>query len=85
MNADLCYLCNCRLDDENRTRDHVEPLYFEGKHTEWCCERCNKQKANLTLLQYLMCRTEHGNLGHQARKIIAQNKRDKKTKGKRRR
>lgn len=48
----FCFYCECHLDYENRTEDHIIPLSKGGlrKHKVnrvYCCDQCNSLKSNM--------------------------------------
>lgn len=48
---DECYYCLIKLDDKNRSRDHLIPRSQNGilakANKVWCCQVCNGLKENL--------------------------------------
>lgn len=55
----ICYICNRKISDkETATVDHVIPKsrneFATNKfNLRCCCERCNNDKADMTLLEYV--------------------------------
>jgi 5-methylcytosine-specific restriction endonuclease McrA len=55
----ICYICNRRISDkETATVDHVIPKSRDEFATnkfnlKCCCEHCNNDKADMTLLEYI--------------------------------
>lgn len=55
----ICYICNRRIPEkETATIDHVIPksrdkFASNRFNLKCCCERCNNDKANMTLLEYV--------------------------------
>lgn len=53
----LCVYCNCELNRENKTQDHVIPRAHGGSserdNLEPACVDCNSAKGDLKLLMYL--------------------------------
>lgn len=56
----VCYICNRKIpDDEHPTIDHVIPrskrvsYVYDIENRKCCCVRCNKDKKNRTLTEYL--------------------------------
>lgn len=55
----ICYICNTRIpDDEVATIDHVIPKSVDNRADTYsnmrcCCNRCNNDKGNMTLSQYV--------------------------------
>ena len=55
----ICYICNRKISqDERATVDHVIPKsrdrFASNKfNLRCCCERCNNDKADMTLLEYI--------------------------------
>lgn len=51
-----CYYCNCTLNKNTRTMDHLYPKTFGGisipLNMAPCCSKCNNEKSNLTEQQY---------------------------------
>jgi len=56
-NEKECFYCGIILTDNNKTRDHIEPVN-KGKHRRgiknygkivWACRSCNLAKGNLSL------------------------------------
>lgn len=57
----ICPYCCEPLNDETREIDHIEPLAKEGRHIAEnlaaVCARCNRAKASLRLIEFLIRRT----------------------------
>ena len=61
-NKDICFYCGQKLDNSNRSRDHIDPIRkgsnrhgpkcFRGNRV-WACLACNKAKDNLTLEEFI--------------------------------
>ena len=55
----ICYICNKRIpDDEVATIDHIIPKSRDRRADTYdnmrcCCSRCNNDKANMTLSEYV--------------------------------
>lgn len=55
----ICYICNTRIpDDATATIDHIIPKSRDRRADTYsnmrcCCERCNNDKANMTLTEYV--------------------------------
>ena len=55
----ICYICNARIpEDEVATIDHIIPRSRDKKadvydNMRCCCNRCNNDKANRTLSEYV--------------------------------
>ena len=55
----ICYICNARISDEERaTIDHVVPksrnrLADTYDNMRCCCVKCNNDKGNMTLSEYV--------------------------------
>ncbi len=55
----ICYICNARIpDDETATIDHIIPKSRDRRadtysNMKCCCERCNNDKGNMTLSEYV--------------------------------
>lgn len=57
----LCVYCNCELNRENKTQDHVIPRCRGGStigrdNLEPCCVECNSAKGDKSLLEFLATR-----------------------------
>jgi len=56
----LCVYCNCELNRENKTQDHVIPRAHQGTsdpdNLEPACFDCNSTKGDLKLLMFLATR-----------------------------
>ena len=57
----LCIYCNCALNRENKTQDHVIPRAHGGStlgrdNLEPACVDCNSTKGNKSLLMFLATR-----------------------------
>lgn len=57
---DKCCYCECKLTDDNRTKDHVWPRSKGGKGKSFrypnikpCCVKCNQEKSDLLPLEYI--------------------------------
>lgn len=61
----ICYICNDRIpDDETATIDHIIPKSrSKGADTyenmRCCCNRCNNDKGNMTLSEYVSYILKH--------------------------
>lgn len=55
----ICYICNTRIpEDEVATIDHIIPKSRDRRADTYenmrcCCNRCNNNKANMTLSEYV--------------------------------
>lgn len=55
----ICYICKTKIpEEEQATIDHIIPLardVFADRYDNMrcCCERCNKDKSNFTLSEYV--------------------------------
>ena len=55
----ICYICGEPVTRETASIDHVIPrakrskFCYEIKNRRCCCKRCNKDKANMTLTEYV--------------------------------
>lgn len=53
---ETCFYCGCKLNEENRTLDHMYPRDFGGisitNNLIPCCMECNQQKNNMTMEEY---------------------------------
>lgn len=74
----ICYICNKKIPkDEIATVDHVIPKsrneFASNKfNLKCCCERCNNDKADMTLLEYV----QHIRYNREAYKYISDKKLD---------
>ena len=52
----ICYYCGCKLNDQNRTLDHMYPRDFGGisitDNLVPSCVDCNQKKNNLTMEEF---------------------------------
>lgn len=61
----ICYICNTRIpDDEIATVDHIVPKSRDKRADTYsnmrcCCNRCNNDKANRTLSEYVQHIIKH--------------------------
>lgn len=61
----ICYICNKRIPDEDiATIDHIIPKSRDRRadtysNMKCCCTRCNNDKGNLTLSEYVKHISEH--------------------------
>ncbi len=57
IDSEYCYYCGRKLNNQNRTYDHVVPVAKGGKDTidnlVACCNDCNQIKKNYTLYELL--------------------------------
>lgn len=55
----ICYICNTRIpEDETATIDHIIPKSRDRRADTYdnmrcCCNRCNNDKGNMTLSEYV--------------------------------
>jgi len=54
----LCYLCGCLISkefemDRTPTRDHLKPKSQGGKGIRFSCYRCNQDKADIDLYDFV--------------------------------
>lgn len=55
----ICYICGRRIpEDEIATVDHIIPKSrdkraYDERNMRCCCERCNNDKGNMTLKEYI--------------------------------
>lgn len=55
----ICYICGDTVTESTATIDHVIPrskrskFSYSQKNRRCCCQRCNKDKSNMTLTEYL--------------------------------
>lgn len=53
-----CPYCGCRLRDENRAIDHMDPVSLGGKHSMAnliaCCRSCNGRKAGKPFSEWIL-------------------------------
>ena len=53
----ICYICGDKIDKRNLTIDHVIPKSRLGLDNDdnfkCCCKRCNSNKNNMTIHEYL--------------------------------
>lgn len=58
LKAKACIYCNAKLNDSNRTIDHMVPLVLGGIHSAAnvapCCKQCNSSKAGEDFHSYVM-------------------------------
>lgn len=56
-----CYFCKCRLNNSNRTIDHLIPQARGGSNSwynkVWCCFKCNNEKGDMTEKEYRRYKT----------------------------
>jgi len=43
-----------KLNEENKSRDHLHPRILGGTVTKPCCLACNQEKGKLTLPRYIL-------------------------------
>ena len=52
-----CIYCECELDDQNVTSDHIVPISYGGNNCQVnlviCCTDCNNERGNLEFKTYL--------------------------------
>ena len=61
-----CIYCNCKLNENNATSDHIIPISKGGNNCKLnlivCCVKCNNERGDLPFYQYLKLKNKryHG-------------------------
>ncbi len=58
IQATKCHYCQCPLDRDSVTMDHIVPISRGGKSTKGnvvpCCKECNNNKKALTPVEWVL-------------------------------